>query len=426
MSSTQHSPGYHGFDTQVILTNLTQFLNERIFETFLQDSETLNFTQMINLPFMETLKLCLETHSSIPNLIFKIITSLPKFYLNCFEKSLFSDHSESGSKAIVGTVTFLMLMVTLYYLVLRPLTNYLFRVDEKVYLQRVLKKQHVVGMEEQVNEKQENLKISGDSNDTLDIASNFVLNRRMSQKIASNHPEKEESVWSVKFDRKFVDTSYRVYRKEDSRNVWRRIFEILHYLVSLMVLLVYIPYVNYEGYWTYMCFWSYVVMTFFIVGTTIKRMRWLRRFCLFYVLCPAIGFMLISNFSYLYYHLASWSFGFVFVHFVPPFFIWTFVLLNVREFIDENYNFCTSNSFLYIVYNLGMQLVFATIWRIIFDPVEVYSRMVVDVFKYACLVPAIVHFVTFFAISLLRKQWIERYGDRVVLALLVSESKKRN
>lgn len=73
-----------------------------------------------------------------------------------------------------------------------------------------------------------------------------------------------------------------------------------------------------------------------------------------------------------------------------------------------------------------MQLVFATIWRIIFDPVQVYSRMVVDVFKYACLIPAIVHFVTFFVIAYLRKRWIEKYADRVVLALLTSESKKRN
>ncbi|KAF0982664.1 hypothetical protein FDP41_011594 [Naegleria fowleri] len=317
-----------------------------------------------------------------------------------------------------------MLLVTLYYLILRPLTNYLFRVNDKEIFQRVKKK--YLEKEHFKNNSQESFSENSSNSDTLDIANNFTNNVRTHLKMSSSPEEGQEQMDRLKFDRKFVDMSYRVFRKEDERNVWRKIFEIFHYLVSLMVLLVYIPYVNYEGYWTYMCFWSYVVMTFFIVCTTIKRMRWLRRFCLFYVLCPAIGFMLISNFSYLYYNLASWSFGFIFVHFVPPFFIWIFVLLNIREFVDENYNFCTSNSILYIVYNLGMQLVFATIWRIIFDPVQVYSRMVVDVFKYACLIPAIVHFVTFFVIAYLRKRWIEKYADRVVLALLTSESKKRN
>ena len=112
------------------------------------------------------------------------------------------------------------------------------------------------------------------------------------------------------------------------------------------------------------------------------------------------------------------------MHFVPPVFMWIYVILNIREFSDESFNFSTSFP-LWTVFNLAAQTILVTYWRVIFDPVLIYERPIVDIFFWACFIPYINHIISFALISYLRKKWIERHGVTVLEELINQQCKKQ-
>jgi len=362
--------GFGGFfDTSILSQNVTHFFSERIQDIFLEkQQETLQFDQVVGLVS--------ERYQS--NYV-ELMKRVPSFIWSCAFESFMN---ETGSNAVIACFFFVSAAVISYMVLVRPIINYLFRID----LDRTVK---------QV--KQDLVKEGVEFDNASDL---------------SIHP--------IRLDRNFVDWSIRVFRKDDQNNVLRKIFEVSHYLISLMMLLVFIPYTRLENYWTWMCYWSYCGMAFFVTSTTVKRFRGLRRFALRYIFFPSQGLMMVSNFAYIYYDLVTWQFGYVFVHFVPPVVMWIFILLNIREFVDSDFNYSTGSTVLN-AYNLMFYLVVVTYWRYVFNPLIIYSRVILDVFLWACLLPSIFNALSFALISLARKIWFDRHAKRVIRDMLLKK-----
>ena len=381
-----HSEGFIGFfDGEQLMRNVTNFLHEQIYQVFHHHDDTEkqiftnNFKHESELSsLLEHLVYLVENYS-----IWEILAKIPEFIWTCTRESF---SNESGSNAVIACFFFVSFAVMVHLVLIRPLVNYLFRIKLEEHLNQALK------------EENQDVAISEENTDHLKL---------------------------IKLDKRFVDISNRVFRKEDDKNLTRKIIEVAHYLVTVMMILIYIPYTNMEGYWVWMCFWSYCLCSLVVFTTTVKKFRWLRRISWFYFFFPAQGLTIVANFAYLYYGLATWSFGYVFVHFVPILFMWFVLILNIREFIDEKLNFTTSSRF-WNGYHLMFYLIIVTYWRFVFNPNVIYSRIILDVFLWACFLPFSINSVSFVVVSWLRKRWFDRYGPTVIRQIILASNRKRN
>ncbi|KAL9655078.1 hypothetical protein ABK040_008860 [Willaertia magna] len=313
-------------------------------------------------------------------------------YLFLYNSLIESFANETGANAVIACFFFISLSVLTYSYTFRLLFNYLFKI-------KVPSKQVIAELRDDVIEGRELLR------DDLAVDLRLPVN-------------------NLELDQKLVKQCYKVYKKADENNVWRKIFETAHYLITAMMAVVFIPYCRMHNYWTWMCFWSYCGMFVFILLTTVSRLRSIRRFAFKWIFFPAQGLMIVANFAYIYYDLATWSFGYVFVHFIPPVIMWIVLLLNIREFLDNSLNYTTS-SIKMNGYNLMFYLVIVTYWRYVFNPLHVYSRIIEDVFLWACFLPLIVNIISFGVVSAARTWWFNKYGKHVIREYIVMYNNKQ-
>ncbi|KAL0478473.1 hypothetical protein AKO1_008220 [Acrasis kona] len=164
------------------------------------------------------------------------------------------------------------------------------------------------------------------------------------------------------------------------QSTFRSFMNSLITLWTLVMLASVIPMYRRSGS-EYLCFWAFVLQAFLSGINLFTRYRSIRRFTLRYLIWPVHAIMCMANFGYVHYDFINYSWDYHIVHFLPPVFLWTWVLLHIYEY-DDDVDVLRIGR-LSTFYMLFIGLFFLVVYQNYVTPVEVYENPMEHMFLLA-------------------------------------------